>query len=108
MASNTKSSEAYVEKLFTGDMTEAALEFRNNIDEFDDAKRLVERATTKLLSTWVGRGRNMFETQHTLLFGQLGDIQDTLYDIYEALVDSQTNYYNTDEELRKQIKLSMD
>lgn len=104
--SNTK-SRGYVEHLYTQDMTDAALAFQKNIDNFSEAKRKVEKATTKLLSTWAGKGRNEFEVQYKLLFGQLGDIEDALYDIYEALVDSETAYYDADEETSKQLRLSV-
>lgn len=95
-----------VRHLETEGMTEAALEFKASIDEFSRAKRKVEKTTTNLLSTWVGKGRNSFEVQYKLLYGQLKDIEDELYAIYTALIDSETAYYDADQEIRKQIDMA--
>jgi len=96
-------SQNSIKYLYTKDIKETSIEFQNSIDDFQDAVEKVSKATTKLLSTWSGKARDIFETQYNILFGQLKDIQDTLYDIYDALVESETAYIDADEALKKEF-----
>jgi WXG100 family type VII secretion target len=95
-----------VKHLYTKDMKETSIEFQRNIDDFQDAVEKVSKATTKLLSTWAGKSRDRFETQYNLLFGQLKDFEGALYDIYDALVDSETAYIDADEALKKEFNIA--
>jgi uncharacterized protein YukE len=63
----------------------------------------MNKATNNVLRNWVGKGRNQFETQMSLMKKQLDDISEGLYDIYNALVDSEEGYIEEDENVAKQF-----
>jgi WXG100 family type VII secretion target len=81
--------------------------FKDSIKEFEGYVKQMKAHTSTLLNTWVGEGRNQFQTQYTLMERQLDDISDVLYEIYEALVDAQSAYIDADEAVAKQISASM-
>ena len=84
-------------------ITDAAIAFRSNIKKFDQCVANVEKSTNDVLGSWVGKGRNQFETQMVLMKRQLDDISEGLYDIYDALVDAETGYVEEDEAVAKQF-----
>lgn len=84
-------------------ITEAAKSFRSNIDDFDQCVVDMNKETNSVLWNWAGMGRNQFETQMALMKKQLDDISDGLYDIYNALVDSEEGYIEEDEAVAKQF-----
>lgn len=92
-----------VQYLDVSGITEAAKSFRANIDDFDQCVIDMNKATNDVLRNWVGKGRNQFETQMKLMKRQLDDISEGLYDIYNALVDSETGYIDEDESVAKQF-----
>ena len=63
-----------VEYLDVNGITNAAIAFRSNIHKFDRCVMSMDRATNNVLSNWVGKGRNQFETQMSLMKSQLDDI----------------------------------
>jgi uncharacterized protein YukE len=96
-------AEGDVKYLYTQGLLDTAEIFKKNIDDFHDAKEKVSSTTTTLLETWVGKSRNRFESRSKLLLGELSDIEDALYEIYNGIVDGVTGYYDADEELAKQL-----
>jgi WXG100 family type VII secretion target len=92
-----------VQYLDVNGITEAAKTFRSNIDDFNQCVIDMNKATNNVLRNWVGKGRNQFETQMSLMKKQLDDISEGLYDIYNALVDSEEGYIEEDENVAKQF-----
>ncbi len=84
-------------------LKEACLGFRNTIQQFEKCVYSMENLTSNLLDSWTGLGRNRFETEYVVIKRQLSDITDELYDIYDALVDSQATYIDADETVAKEI-----
>ncbi len=84
-------------------LKDTGLNFKNSVKKFEVYVGDMKKHTNTLLSTWDGKGRDQFETQYTLMEGQLKDISDVLYEIYEALVDAQVAYIDADEAVGKQI-----
>lgn len=84
-------------------ITEAAKSFQTNIKKFDQCVIDIDHATNDVLRNWVGKGRDQFETQMSLMKGQLDDISEGLYDIYNALLDAETGYIDEDEAVAKQF-----
>lgn len=95
-----------VQYLDVNGITEVAKTFRENISEFDLCVIDMNKATNEVLRNWVGKGRNQFETQMNLMKKQLDDISEGLYDIYNALVDSEEGYIEEDEAIAKQFDLA--
>ena len=94
-----------VEYIDVSGITEAAKTFRGRIDDFDRCVLDRNSATNDVLLNWVGKGRNQFETQMKLMKKQLDDISEGLYDIYNALVDSEKGYIDQDEAVAKQFTI---
>lgn len=92
-----------VQYLDVSGITEAAKAFRDTIGKFDSCITQMDKATNNVLRNWVGKGRNQFETQMTLMKKQLDDISENLYDIYDALVDSEEAYIDQDEAVAKEF-----
>jgi WXG100 family type VII secretion target len=96
-----------VKFLYTWGLQNTASKFKSGIKEFDNCVTEMHTITNELFSSWEGEGKNQFETQYSLMKKKLDDISDTLYDIYDALVDSEKTYIDADEEAAKQISASM-
>jgi len=94
-----------VEYIDVQGITSTAIVFRSTIRAFDDCITQMDNVTNNVLRNWVGRGRNQFETQMAIMKGQLDDISDTLYDVYNALVDAETGYIDQDEAVAKQFSV---
>ena len=93
--------------LYTWGLQKTARDFKTGIQDFNACVKEMHNVTNSLLSTWDGDGKNQFETQYTLMKAKLDDISDTLYDIYDALVESETTYIDADESVAKEISASM-
>ena len=50
----------------------------------------------------VGEGAAQFEKDYRLIYQQLDDILDLMYDLYNGLIEAQAAYLKTDQELSKQ------
>lgn len=94
-----------IKHLDVSGITNAAISFRNEIHTFDNCVISVNNAKKEVLQDWVGKGRNQFETQMELMMGQLDDISEVLYEIYDALIDAEKGYIDVDEETAKQFRL---
>lgn len=89
--------------LDTDGIEDAYSDFQDSIRDLENCVSRMERATSTLLDSWIGKGRNQFETEYRLIGQQLKDISDELYDIYQALLDAHTAYIDADEQVSKQI-----
>lgn len=93
-----------IEHLDTKKMTEVVNGFKSAADLFKEERQRIERATTNLLNSWVGKGRNTFESQFKIISKQIKDMEKELYDLYGAIVEAECIYYDTDDKLGKEIK----
>ena len=76
------------------------------VDEFRDIKGRINDTAEAVKEHWVGRGRNEFETQYSLLISKIGDLGDCLDEMYEALVEAEASYGAADEDLRQGIAMN--
>ena len=67
----------------------------------------VNKITTEVKDNWVGKGRNEFESQYKILIGKIDDLDDTLQDIYDGLVEAEAAYEDADDEIRQKYVMSM-
>ncbi len=74
---------------------------------YKDVMLEVEMITQKVRENWVGVGRNEFESQYNILIRKIEDFGDALQDVYDALVDSESHYMETDESKRQDYIMSM-
>ncbi len=89
--------------LETQKFTDAINAFKTGVKTYNTIKQEVASTTTTLFSTWQGEGRTQFEKDYTIISRQLTDIEDILYELYNALIEAQGNYVKTDEELRRRF-----
>lgn len=92
-----------IRKLDTSIMTKSVDIFKENILGFEQCRNNIDKITTELLSTWTGKSRSAYEMQYNLLTRSLKDIEDDLYDFYNALIDSGGTYIEADEKIAREI-----
>jgi uncharacterized protein YukE len=97
------SSEGSIRKLDTSKMHSAILSFESGIKEYNDIKTKVELTTTELFLHWQGKGKTQFEKDYTTIYRQLTDIEDILYELYNALIDGESTYVSVDQEISKRM-----
>lgn len=103
--SESNESMGSIRSLNTGKMESAIKTFDNGIKEYNSIRTRVEQATNKLFGHWQGKGKTQFEKDYKTIYQQLTDIEDILYELYNALVDGESTYIATDQELAKQMTL---
>ena len=72
------------------------------VESYKDVNLEVSQITKKIKENWVGKGRNEFESQYNLLIKKIDDFGDTLQDIYDALVEAESEYLTFDDGLRQE------
>lgn len=80
-------------------MLEILNKFRTVQGDLDTTKK-------NLCEDWVGEGRNEFQTQYQLLISKVSDIGDSLDEMYNALVEAEASYGDTDSEIRQGVVMS--
>lgn len=88
-------------------IAEARQTMKDILEKFIVSKGKVADLRGKLAEDWVGQGRNEFETQYTLLISKVSDIGDTLGEMYQALVDAEAAYGETDDGFHQDVIMSM-
>ena len=96
-------SESVIRKLDTSKMDAAIKAFSEGVKEYNNIRTTVKLATTNLFLYWSWKGRNAFEKDYEALYIQLKDIEDILYELYNALVDGLSAYISSDEALNKKM-----
>ena len=91
----------------SGKIYEAHTQIKAIVEQYKDTKATVALITQRVKDNWVGKGRNEFEFQYETLIRKIDDFGDTLYEIYEALVNSEKAYRDLDDELRQDYTMSM-
>lgn len=92
-----------IKSLDTDKMSECINNFNTKIKRFGEIRNEINEVTNGLLSTWVGESRNAYETQYKLLDGKIKDVEESLYDLSEELVNSVTAYIDADLQISKKI-----
>lgn len=71
------------------EMTAIALSYREIQDKVNETTRTVQQ-------NWVGKGRDEFETQYSILIRKIEDFGDTLEEICDSLIDAEAEYQKAD------------
>lgn len=77
------------------------------VESYKEVNLEVERITQTVCENWVGKGRNEFESQYNILIKKIDDFGDTLQEIYDALVDAEAQYEDTDDSIRQDYVMAM-
>lgn len=71
--------------------------------QFISIQDRINQTSEMVKANWVGKGRNEFENQYNLLIAKIGELSDSLDEMYEALVDAETEYREVDNALRQEM-----
>lgn len=96
-------SKGYVNYLDTSKFDLAIAAFKTGIEEYNEIKSDVEKTTNRLFWDWQGQGKVQFEQDYTTIYQQLTDIADIMYELYDALVDAESVYFEADQESAKML-----
>ena len=99
------SDSGTVTHLDTNKFSSTIESFRKGILEYNDIKSGIEKTTNALFFNWQGEGKKQFEKDYVVIYQQLADIADILYELQDAIIEAQANYVLTDEEIAKAIDI---
>jgi Uncharacterized protein conserved in bacteria len=77
------------------------------VESYKEVNLKVARITSEVNENWVGKGHNEFQSQYNLLIKKIDDFGDTLQDIYNALVEAEASYEDTDDDIRQDFAMAM-
>lgn len=86
----------------------AHTQIKQLVSSYKNVKKDVSTITNTIKDNWVGKGRNEFQAQYNLLIKKVDDFGDTLVDIYDALVDAESQYEETDLSIYNEFERSME
>lgn len=98
------------EKIGTGKIdTKAIYDVHRKVKElclsYQDINRKVKAEMEKVNAVWSGSAKKDFDRQYSALIQKVDDFSDMLYELYDALVNAEVIYEQTDAELRTQMAL---
>lgn len=76
------------------------------VEEYKEVNSKVAQITSEVNENWVGKGHNEFQSQYNLLIKKIDDFGDTLQDIYDALVEAEASYEDTDDDIRQDFVMA--
>ena len=103
MGKSASTSVGSIQHLDTKYFSEAITAFSKGVTEYNRIKTDVQKNVSQLLRTWDGKGKKQYEYDYDILYRQLEDIGDVLYELYDALVKAEAIYIKADEKLAKQL-----
>ena len=77
------------------------------VESYKEVNLQVSRITSEVNENWVGKGHNEFQSQYKILISKIDDFGDTLQDIYDALVEAEASYEDTDDDIRQDFAMAM-
>lgn len=77
------------------------------VESYKEINLKVAQITSEVNENWVGKGRNEFESQYKILIKKIDDFGETLQDIYEALVNAEMSFEDTDDDMRQDFVMAM-
>ena len=92
-----------VTHLETDPICKMSLNFKTQIQTFDQCVSKMDAITQQTLENWIGKGRNEFQVQAALMKRQLDDLSDNLYAMYDDLVEAEKTYIDQDIAVAKQF-----
>ena len=99
-ASNQTGNFVHLETKYFSD---AITKFDTGVTTYKEIKTKVQNTVSALLRTWDGEGKKQYEYDYDILYRQLEDIGDVLYELYDALVEAEAGYIKADEQLAKNM-----
>lgn len=79
--------------------------FKDGTEKFNNIKKDVKNVTTELLDRWEGEGKEQFFKDYKVLYRQLEDIGDVLYDLYDKILNAAQTYSDADDSIAKNFNV---
>lgn len=93
-----------LQSINTENMGEVVKTIRLAVKRYSQSKVKIKNLNNNLVTEWVGLSSNAYERQSKLLIGKMDDIEDELYELCEAIMESELKFMETDENLAKEFK----
>lgn len=106
MADNT--SAGSIRTLDTKEFNSVREKFKQASQDYIDARQKLDSATTTLLSSWHGKGRQTFENKYRLFSGKLDDLQEVIKDYSDSFGNVLTSYEDADREIANQLSAALE
>lgn len=106
MADNT--SAGSIRTLDTKEFNGVREKFKQASQDYIEARKKLDCATTTLLSSWHGKGRQTFENKYRLFSGKLDDLQEVIKDYSDSFGNVLTSYEDADRELANNLATSLE
>ena len=94
--------------LNTNQFSETVDAFKEGAKLYNEIKFGIDKTTNALFFKWQGEGKKQFEKDYLVIYQQLSDIAEILYELRDAIIDAQANYILADEEIAKAIIASQE
>lgn len=78
--------------------------FYDNVRKFDDVANKITVYSELIKAVWEGPAGEMFYNKYETVYGQVVDISDSLYQIYDMLQKAQDAFYQADDQLALSMK----
>lgn len=91
-------------KLDTTNMNTALTKCKILAERMQSLKNDLDGMKLDLVEDWVGEGRKAYEKKYRLLSQQLGDIGDSMWEIYEKLQAAEEAYIQNDVNVAKSME----
>ena len=88
-------------------LSDAAIKLENCIKDYNGIISKISLSTFNLLEIWHGEGRKEFEKDYDTICRQLTDISEIMYDLHDSLIDSDSAYMLSDNEIAKGLSMAM-
>jgi len=85
----------------TAKIKECHQKIKTIVDRYVELNKEINDVTTTVKENWVGKGANEFESQYKILICKIDDFGDTLKEIYDALVEAEAAYAESDDSQRQ-------
>ena len=95
------SDNGNVTYLNTNQFTDTVKDFKEAAKEYNEIKFCIEKTTNALFLNWQGEGKKQFEKDYLVIYQQLSDIAEILYELRDAIIDAQAQYVLVDDEIAK-------
>lgn len=92
-----------LQKVSTEHFSDVEVAARELANQIEDIKSTITTANAFVQSSWVGRGADAYGDLSYVIEQQVKDVSEEFWDVYEALVDAEKTFLETDQELATNI-----
>lgn len=95
-----------IDSLKTEKFGQAELDVRDLANKVGDLKAELDTCKNALLANWVGDGRASFKSCYDVIAGNINDISEEVWDLYDSLCNAEEAYIEADRDIASSISQS--